>query len=229
MSSQSSNLIIKNKQIIMHDIQNGLKFEDIPYEYYYKLSRASLGQILRAILETLNREWDKENPYLVVIMTGFNKSIPKLITEAKKLFDIYDDKKDPIYDYDIKKDYSTRYSNLAGRNGSIPKEIIINNDNNIRLGNSNMGPLINALFQRIKFIRERELPIYYINDPSYQPYFEKLKNNVHKFKLHLIEFQKSFNELKRSARIAGNVNMRKIYKNRKNKNKNTNTNIEHKK
>ena len=173
-----------------------ISLDEFKYEKYHVLSKSSLGQIMKAIRDTVNREWDNNDEYQIVFKPWTEKEVPVLIEKFEKMLVCSNEEK-KFNNYDVDKDYNTRYINLGGK---MPIEIKKGFHHKVKLHKGNMGPFIEAAFQRIQFILERDLPEFYAKNPSYFEYFEQLRKEVFFFRKALIDFKRSFRDIVLIAR-----------------------------
>lgn len=180
-----------NIDINMNPVCNSIQFSNILYNPNSVLSKAAFAQIMVAIshipfrpireLDKTHKNYNGNIMYLQLLLPWLSKNIPVFVNEFKKLLE-----------YKDKKDHRLRYYTLGCNGLPKDKEIPKIFHNSVILHDGNLGPFLDALFDRIGFIKTREYPPLCIKDPSYVPYFKKLQKDVYKFRKTLIDFQNSF-------------------------------------
>ncbi len=76
----------------------------------------------------------------------------------------------------------------------LPKDTIVDNDDDIRLKFANIGKLISALKQRVDFIITRDVPIVYIPYDNYVEAFKLFQETMKQFKEDITNFEDKFME-----------------------------------
>lgn len=149
----------------------------VDWKPYYTLDKASLGQIIRTF-EKINII--PKNSYEIVLSDELNILIQQLISNFDKLL---------VFNNLI--EYSIYYYNLLG---SLPDGISINENNHkyIKLKTANIGNLVKALYQRINYILQRDIPLMYKYREEYLHVFNNMKNNLLKFLDNVKEFEIGF-------------------------------------
>jgi len=164
----------------------------IKFRPTYKLSNSALAQIMVAMQYILdNDRTDKNSP----LYKWACRNIPFISSKFEKLLTAEDPK-----DWDI------RYFTL-GCNG-LPRNVSINMKgyhDKISLGRGNLGPFLDAAFDRINFILDREEYPPLCKDETYIPYFENLQKDVWIFRKHLINFQRSYRNFLKNQRNTSNL------------------------
>ena len=174
------------------------------YQNTYRLSTATLGQIILGLQKTLDRIKDPENEYQKVLYPKLQSLIPPVVSTFKNSLV-----------YDSEKDRSVRFYNVGGK---LPVEIKADYHNNIRLGTGNCGPFLDAALQRANYIATREAPPKkFVDDEEYKEKFAKLKEEMTEFHKLLEESKKAFEDTINEARKVQGVNMDNVRKTRKDK------------
>ncbi|AYV78343.1 MAG: hypothetical protein Edafosvirus10_18 [Edafosvirus sp.] len=150
-----------------------IDFNSINFRAYYKLSNASLWQIVMALQKILDNQNESSDFYQKMYKKWFNEHIPIIITEFKKLLN-YTNGTD---------EKNVRLINLGGDvDGKIPVSVFMNYHHKIQLGNSGkFGVFIDAIMQRIDFILTRDQPILYQTNELFSKYFETLRDELKEF------------------------------------------------
>jgi len=174
------------------------------YQSTYRLSTATLGQIILALSKTLERVKDPGNKYQEILYPKLQSIIPPLIETFKKSLV-----------YSSEKDRGVRFYNIGGK---LPVEIKAEYHNNIRLGTGNCGPLLNAALQRASYISSRDTPPNrFIDDEDYKASFAQLKEEMTTYHTLLETSKKDFENTINEARNSQGVDMDNVRKTRKDK------------
>jgi len=150
----------------------------ITIESYYCLSRASLGQIIKTLLNILNNI--PKNTYEKNLYSRLKPAIEYLVGYYTDILK---------YSNNIEKD--VKYYNLIV---NLPKSISVNEieHGNIKLKYAPIGKLIVAAKQRLEFIETREIPKLYIDNELYLKEFIKMKKQLVNFTYALKDFEYEF-------------------------------------
>ena len=81
-----------------------------PFKGSYKLSSASLAQIMVGLGKTVERLEEPKNPYQEILYPWFKVEVPKLTESFKDLLK-----------YESEKERITRFYNLGGKCQRVPK------------------------------------------------------------------------------------------------------------
>ena len=149
----------------------------------YKLSRASIIQIILTFLNIRNRP--KINDKINVYQTNLDEQLVPLIDELLDCF-----KKCLVWN-----DYIGEQVIIYNLLSFLPKNVfIIIEGYDEKLKYANIGNLIKALKQRIKFIIDRPMPKIYIdsNDDKYRESFLHLQKMIKSFLEDVEYFEESF-------------------------------------
>ena len=171
-----------------------------PFQGKYRLSTASLAQIVIGLEKTSERLDEPKNPYQQILYPWFKVLVPQLTASFKNLLK-----------YGSEKERMTRFYNLGGK---MPKgtEVRMKYHHNVNLGNGNFGPFIEASIQRVEYVLTRKTPLRYADDQEFLDAFNKLKEDLKPFLEELKAAQKSYSEIVDKAR--NTVNMEKVKKSR---------------
>jgi len=134
------------------------------YQHTFRLSTASLAQIILALDKTSDRIQTPTNDYQKVLYPKLKELIPPIIEKFKS-----------VLSYKSEKGRSVKFYNVGGK---LPVEIKAIFHKNIKLGTGNFGPLVDAGLQRTQYILTRPTPKMYENDAEYLENFEQLKNDL---------------------------------------------------
>lgn len=149
----------------------------VDWKPYYTLDKASLGQIMKTF-EKINII--PKNNYEIVLSDELNILIQQLINNFDKLL---------VFNNLI--EYTVYYYNLLGPlpNGTSIDE---NNHKYIKLKTANIGNLVKALYQRVNYILQRDIPLMYKYREEYLTVFNNMKSNLSKFLDSVKEFEVGF-------------------------------------
>ena len=152
---------------------------DVEWHPYYVLFRASLGQIMFSLSRVL--ELLPKNIYEKTLYSNLKSIIIKLIKE----YDI-------MLKCSNKIEREVKFYNLIGK---MPYLVKINEEeHNIKLHKPKIGKIIAALKQRVNFILTRNIPQFYKNNEIYLNEFQKMQEQIKKFKEKVYDFELNFIE-----------------------------------
>jgi hypothetical protein len=166
----------------------------------YKLSSASVAQIMIGLGKTVERLEEPKNSYQEILYPYFSTQVPALTKSFKNLLN-----------YGSEKERMTRFYNLGGKMTKGTK-VKMKYHHNVNLGNGNFGPFIEAAIQRVEYILTRKTPLRYESDADFLSAFDKLKDDLKPFLEELKEAQKAYTEVVTKAR--NTVDMEKVKKNK---------------
>lgn len=151
----------------------------IDYNPWYLLSKCSAGQIIKAIYKY--KIVEDNQPRTRYINEWLNNNINIIITEYINM--INDNEIEfPVYD-----------CNLLG---NLPNGAKIDDDKHHKyLNKCTINELLDALDNRIKYMLERPVPLYYKINTDLYKYYSEMVDKVSKYKLTLEEFRKEFDDV----------------------------------
>ncbi len=153
------------------------------YERWYKITKASIGQLIYAIsFVAINKK--NKTPYEEYLSEWFNEEIPKLIFEYEKILGMHIITGNTF-------DYTVRSFNLAG-NLPHSMELMSDKHQGIKVGYAKLGTLIEAAQQRVDFIINREIPVPYKVREELTDAFIRMQTEMQTFKELLNDFEEGF-------------------------------------
>jgi hypothetical protein len=155
-----------------------LNLNYVDWKQNYKLSEASIGQIMVSFRNILNVK--PKNNYEEILYSHIKPDIQNLINKYEQILDC----KNFI-------EQNVKYFNLID-NLPFGVKILDNEHGNVLLGRAKLGFLIRAIIQRITFIENRELPICYQDNIVMKEEFEQLKIKITEFKQDIWKFEVIF-------------------------------------
>lgn len=172
--------IPQNENILDTNANLKLDLSLVHWKPNYILSRASLGQIMcsfNKICDLVPKNIYEETLY------------EKLPVILKKLIQTYEN----ILKCNNASEHCVKYFNLIG---NLPKgtSIFDGEHGYIKLGYPKIGQLIKAANQRIDYILERDDPKFYQENEILLKEFNKMKQEIDKFKDTLLDFEIDFME-----------------------------------
>lgn len=149
----------------------------VDWDPKYTLDRASLSQIIETIQKTKIKP---KNKYEEILGEELQKIIPKLINQF-----------DGMLKCESKKEHEVKRANLVGK---MPKYVSINTEKHgrIKLNNAGIGVMIQALYQRVDFILDRDMPKFYKDDEEFENYFKNMQKLIGEFRQAVDEFEEDF-------------------------------------
>lgn len=169
------------------------KLESVNWQPHYRLSKASIGQIM-ITFESILKKMKAKTELNIYEQTLNSRVIPKMesiVDQFKKILSNSDN--------DFKK--QVIFYNLIV---DLPKGVMIDNDKHgkIFLKHANIGGLLEAARQRLSFILEREIPEIYKTDPNLDAAFYCLRVELAIFLNEVIDFEDYFMESIKLAHVA---------------------------
>ena len=144
----------------------------------HKVNRASIAQLVKRL--STSRIKNPKNIYQESLNEFFDAQNPKL---AKAYNDILN-----CSNYE---EYVVKEYNLLG---DLPGKMAI--DTSIQKSNllfkAAVGDMINALKQRVKFIIEREIPVYYNSNEQFKKEFINMQEQIAEFSYEVNEYEENW-------------------------------------
>lgn len=161
-----------------------LSLDMVQYNYHYKLSKASIGQIMVSFSNIKNLK--PTNIYQQILYQHFYNIIPQFVECYTKLFDCDNiiEKNIKFYHLIVNLPYKTEI-NIINSNDK-------NNHSNIILGKPKIGELIKASKQRIDYIIDKPIPEIYKYHNEYVLEYDKFIDQIKNFKDDLLNFEQEF-------------------------------------
>ncbi len=168
---------IKIPHSLMEKQSSKLDRSTVIWTPYYTLDRASFGQIMKSLEKV---KIIPKNNYETVLSKELQLLISQIINQFDNLLYFTNNIEANVFHYNLL--------------GPLPKNLTINEEEHkeIKLKTANVGNLLKALYQRINFILQRDVPLMYQNKPDYLSAFEKMRSNIRTFLAHVQEFEKGF-------------------------------------
>lgn len=164
--------------ILRQSVPSSISLDNVIWKHYFKLSQASLGQIIISFCNILKVQ--PKNQYEINLYENLKPLVHQLVNNYNT-----------ILVYTNKNEHDIKYYNLIV---NLPKTVSINEEQHgqIILGHAKIGCLIQAAKQRIEFIIGRDIPDVYKQDQNLSELFLQLQKDMRKFKDDMIEFEKAF-------------------------------------
>jgi hypothetical protein len=180
----------KQEDLARNVLPENLTLDSVDYRRSYVLSKSSIGQIMKAMSVTTTRLNNPKNNYEQILFPGIKNLLNDLIKEYNTLL-IFSDEPE----------HSVKKINLIG---NLPKPLsLLEQEHRIQLHTANIGNLIKACYQRIDFILNRDVPVFYKENQNYLPAFNKMQNELRTFKEKVREFENNFKNLIDQAHKSG--------------------------
>lgn len=172
--------VLENQSNLTQDglNQQPITLDMVKWDSRFKLSRASIGQIMKSFMNILNTK--EKNVYEETLYKIIKPEIKLMLDHYNKLLEYHN-----IFDFNVK--YYNLIVNMPG-NVSVQEE----DHGKVFLGNPKIGKLIQAAKQRTEFIINREVPMVCKSDPGIHIEFVKLQQNMVEFRETIINFEKKF-------------------------------------
>ncbi len=148
---------------IIYELDVGM----VELKKWHKLDRASLGQIMRRMMDVQIK--NPKNSYEIVLDEFFRSKTSELVNAYNKILECWSFE-----------EYEVKLYNLIGKlPPGLKIEIPIRKTN--LLSRASMGDMVVAIKQRINFILTRDLPVMYTFRPEYKDAFLKMQTELSEF------------------------------------------------